>query len=411
MRVRRIGERVSSTHFGDDSSASNFIKKGTWTREEDALLLAFVDEHGAAAWNMASFYFPGLHRSGKSCRLRYVNQLRPGISRRSVSSDEERFILLAHAVFGNQWSKIASLIPGRTDNTVKNVVNMHLKKARRRAATLNFARAAAQMLCPFNLIAGMNALGLDGPCTGIPSSDSHSSLASADGEGEGISAKENEMLAAISSLYPADASATATCGESSMGFNNWLALQQAQLPSVQLFQGPSVGTELPSVQSVCNSLGGSATAHKRSSMQQQATYFECDMSDEVVSFGNSNMAATAGDKDLLEAVYNVSSGTSGISDRPGNVIDDSSLSAILIGCEAATVGSASVMACQQSNDGSGEAVLPASLFDDPGVVELLVRRGCDLGSAMMLCSPEWDTMPAASSVGDMPLNSFNCQAY
>lgn len=123
------------------------FKKGTWGEEEDALLLAHVKEHGERCWNSAHQHFPDLNRSGKSCRLRYINQLHPDIVRGSITPCEERYILVAHSAFGNQWSRIAGLLPGRTDNFVKNVVKMRMEKARRcrAAASINSAARTGQM--------------------------------------------------------------------------------------------------------------------------------------------------------------------------------------------------------------------------------------------------------------------------
>lgn len=85
------------------------FKKGPWTSSEDEFLLNFVKEFGACNWNTAHLLYPALKRGGKSCRLRYVNQLRGGLRRDRVTPDEQRVIFMAYAREGNQWSKIAAL--------------------------------------------------------------------------------------------------------------------------------------------------------------------------------------------------------------------------------------------------------------------------------------------------------------
>ncbi|XP_018468535.1 transcription factor MYB59 isoform X2 [Raphanus sativus] len=70
----------------------------------------------------------GLNRTGKSCRLRWVNYLHPGLKRGKMTPDEERLVLELHAKWGNRWSKIARKLPGRTDNEIKNYWRTHMRK-------------------------------------------------------------------------------------------------------------------------------------------------------------------------------------------------------------------------------------------------------------------------------------------
>ncbi|KAI0500645.1 hypothetical protein KFK09_018861 [Dendrobium nobile] len=143
------------------------LNRGAWTPEEDMRLMAYIRKFGHGNWRALpkqaghypllslsplNFYsvpaseertvrYPlgterraalgterGLLRCGKSCRLRWINYLRPDIKRGNFSIEEEETIIKLHGLLGNKWSKIASSLPGRTDNEIKNVWNTHLKK-------------------------------------------------------------------------------------------------------------------------------------------------------------------------------------------------------------------------------------------------------------------------------------------
>ncbi|XP_073290948.1 transcription factor MYB16-like [Primulina huaijiensis] len=103
------------------------LKKGPWTREEDQKLLAYIAQHGHGSWRILPAK-AGLQRCGKSCRLRWTNYLRPDIKRGKLSSQEEKTIIRLHALLGNRWSAIATHLPKRTDNEIKNYWNTRLKK-------------------------------------------------------------------------------------------------------------------------------------------------------------------------------------------------------------------------------------------------------------------------------------------
>ncbi|KAL9381999.1 hypothetical protein Peur_025034 [Populus x canadensis] len=103
------------------------IKKGPWTPEEDELLANYIRKEGQGRWRTLPKR-AGLLRCGKSCRLRWMNYLRPSVKRGRIAPDEEDLILRLHRLLGNRWSLIAGRIPGRTDNEIKNYWNTCLSK-------------------------------------------------------------------------------------------------------------------------------------------------------------------------------------------------------------------------------------------------------------------------------------------
>ncbi|KAI8573034.1 hypothetical protein RHMOL_Rhmol01G0247700 [Rhododendron molle] len=103
------------------------LKRGPWTPEEDEVLANYINKEGEGRWRTMPKR-AGLLRCGKSCRLRWMNYLRPNVKRGQIAPDEEDLILRLHRLLGNRWSLIAGRIPGRTDNEIKNYWNTHLSK-------------------------------------------------------------------------------------------------------------------------------------------------------------------------------------------------------------------------------------------------------------------------------------------
>ncbi|EYU33077.1 hypothetical protein MIMGU_mgv1a010262mg [Erythranthe guttata] len=103
------------------------LRRGPWTVEEDFTLINYIAHHGEGRWNSLS-RCAGLKRTGKSCRLRWLNYLRPDVRRGNITLEEQLLILELHSRWGNRWSKIAQHLPGRTDNEIKNYWRTRVQK-------------------------------------------------------------------------------------------------------------------------------------------------------------------------------------------------------------------------------------------------------------------------------------------
>ncbi|KAJ8509896.1 hypothetical protein OPV22_000330 [Ensete ventricosum] len=101
--------------------------KGAWTKEEDERLIAHIRAHGEGGWRTLP-RAAGLQRCGKSCRLRWINYLRPDLKRGNFTREEDETIINLHRLLGNRWSLIAARLPGRTDNEIKNYWNTHIRR-------------------------------------------------------------------------------------------------------------------------------------------------------------------------------------------------------------------------------------------------------------------------------------------
>ncbi|XP_061993495.1 transcription factor MYB114-like [Rosa rugosa] len=119
----------------EDSNLPVKLRKGAWTKEEDHLLRKCIEKHGEGRWHKIPLQ-AGLKRCRKSCRMRWLNYLKPTIKRGEFEDDEVDLMIRLYKLLGNRWSLIAGRLPGRTSNDVKN----YWSARRRRNMNLNIAK-------------------------------------------------------------------------------------------------------------------------------------------------------------------------------------------------------------------------------------------------------------------------------
>ncbi|KAK8651670.1 hypothetical protein V6N13_141258 [Hibiscus sabdariffa] len=132
-----------------------YPKKGTWTPDEDQKLIAYIMRYGVWNWNEMP-RFVGLQRSGKSCRLRWMNYLRPNLRRGNFTREEEETIIRLQKELGNRWSAIAATLPHKTDNDIKNYWNTRLKNNNSASATTETSCSIEENSCDANSSASLN---------------------------------------------------------------------------------------------------------------------------------------------------------------------------------------------------------------------------------------------------------------
>ncbi|KAE8660857.1 Transcription factor MYB86 [Hibiscus syriacus] len=126
--------RKPEDKFNNDKKLK--LRKGLWSPEEDEKLMKYMSSDGQGSWSDIARH-AGLQRCGKSCRLRWINYLRPDLRRGAFCPQEEHLIIHLHSILGNRWSQIAARLPGRTDNEIKNFWNSTLKKRLKNTTVTN----------------------------------------------------------------------------------------------------------------------------------------------------------------------------------------------------------------------------------------------------------------------------------
>jgi len=120
----------------ENPSGTPQMKKGPWSPEEDKRLKDYVEVHGAGNWNKVQKNAM-LNRCGKSCRLRWTNHLRPDLKKDPFDAEEEEKIIKLYIRWGPKWSMMASYLPGRTDNEIKNFWNTRKRRKQRCGSPLH----------------------------------------------------------------------------------------------------------------------------------------------------------------------------------------------------------------------------------------------------------------------------------
>ena len=113
-----VKTKNSSTHGNDSTGVGKVRKRNPWTSEEDKLLLDLTTNHGTTNWTFISAGLP--NRSGKQCRERFHNHLCGNIEKGAWTDEEDKLLLDLQKQYGNQWAKVTKMLPGRTENAVKN---------------------------------------------------------------------------------------------------------------------------------------------------------------------------------------------------------------------------------------------------------------------------------------------------
>ncbi|KAG6528893.1 transcription factor MYB36-like [Zingiber officinale] len=197
------------------------VKRGPWSPEEDQVLRNHIEKNGTGGNWIAFPRKAGLNRCGKSCRLRWLNYLRPDVKRGGFTGEEDDIICSLYIQLGSRWSIIASHLRGRTDNDVKNYWNTKLKKKLMATYPATQTPAAA-------VDSEANCIVMDTVCSAIDEHERHQSYSTTFSRSSSLMTEQREVRSKISEQEgPAASSSTVTVEDrrssSRIGYDSWPA--------------------------------------------------------------------------------------------------------------------------------------------------------------------------------------------
>lgn len=241
MRSSTHSTKSANSQSSEDESD---LRRGPWTVEEDLSLINYIATHGEGRWNSLA-RCAGLKRTGKSCRLRWLNYLRPDVRRGNITLEEQLLILELHSRWGNRWSKIAQYLPGRTDNEIKNYwrtrVQKHAKQLKCDVNSKQFKDTMRYLWMP-RLVERIQAANGVQP-TATASTSGGSSITTATGR-PAMGYSENFIHAPVNSNFTPENSANSSesFGNQVSDFGDYYGIPvNNQSVSQDYFQGEQVG--------------------------------------------------------------------------------------------------------------------------------------------------------------------------